>query len=857
MRNYIKNDLLELVQTMKELCSEILRACERNTTDYLIELLEQGQQAAISMGETIEKFEGDGTEAVSALEVFCDHMYELSETAASGETAVSKERKTFDRLLLNIENGIRHLPVTYEIVFFPYKASMWDCMESIYLVAVKDSDCRAYVVPIPYYDMERGGRFGQMHYEGDQFPTEIPIISWERYKLSERRPDIAYIHNPFDGYNLVTSIHPEYYSDRLKASVGKLVYVPYGIWGAEIPESHQKLPVYKNMDYMVIQTRKQAKFFQGPEFEGKLLPLGSPKFDRVVNYQKSGVEMPEEWKGVLDGKVKFFYNTSLSVLLKDTEATLKKIEYVISCFEGREDAALIWRPHPLMDSTLQSMRPQYLEWYRQIVQRFRQQGTGVFDTTSDVSRTIALSDAYIGEEASSVVDLFCATGKPLFILDMNVNTILSEREYCDPLFCGVVECGGKYWTFSYQFNALCTLDMETGKVDIVNSIPRAKLKQDYLVSSVYNYNGKLIIAPDHMDAIAEYDIETGKFDFIKLPDALSWANMGGVIPLEDGFLMLPARYHAVIQYSSKKKKYVYHWQIVDDVLKLRKKKGNEDSSYPIAGGILKNRCWYLILPRTNGILIWNIDTFQYEIVQVGDDENEYSAIADVRDGFLLQMREGARLLFWNPQTGETNVIDQFPIKFERCLDPNGEDHPFGGFLMAKDHLLLMPQLEDQILEINRDTLEISIYKIDWKEHIQEPREGIFDNRWGNIRNYIITSVEDYINQDYNEIGIITSADGCLLKLDIEKHQYTEVQLHYDYEALRNLFAIEHLYDKFELPIKSRENRYYTLGNFMDAMVDGRISKMNSQQIQAYREISANLDGTCGEKVHKAVKKTIQ
>ena len=117
-------------------------------------------------------------------------------------------------------------------------------------------------------------------------------------------------------------------------------------------------------------------------------------------------------------------------------------------------------------------------------------------------------------------------------------------------------------------------------------------------------------------------------------------------------------------------------------------------------------------------------------------------------------------------------------------------------------------------------------------------------------------MEDYINQDYNEIGIITSADGCLLKLDIEKHQYTEVQLHYDYEALRNLFAIENLYDKFELPIKSRENRYYTLGNFMDAMVDGRISKMNSQQIQAYREISANLDGTCGEKVHKAVKKTI-
>ena len=818
--------------------------------------MEQEQQAAISMGETIEKFEGEGTEAVSALETFCDHLYELSETAAAGETAVSKERKAFDRLLLNLENGIRHLPVTYEIVFFPYKASMWDCMESIYLAAAKDPDCQAYVIPIPYYNVERGGRLGQMHYEGDQFPAEIPIISWERYKLSERRPDIAYIHNPFDGFNLVTSVHPEYYSDRLKAFAGKLVYVPYGIWGAEIPESHQNLPVHKNMDYMVIQTRKQAKFFQGPEFEGKLLPLGSPKFDRVFNHQKNGVEMPEEWKSILDGKVKFFYNTSLSVLLKDTEASLKKIEYVISCFEGQKNVALIWRPHPLMESTLQSMRPQYLQWYREIVRRFRQQGTGVFDTTSDVTKTIALSDAYIGEEASSVVDLFCATGKPLFILDISVNRALSEREYYYPLFCNVVECGGKNWTFSQQFNALCTLDMETGKVDIVSSIPWKKTSQSYLVSSIYSYEGKLILSPNCMDTIDEFDLEIDEYKKIKLPDAFLWNNMGGIIPWKDGFLILPARYPIVVQYNKKKKKYIYHRQAVDDVLELRKKKGDEEHSYSIGGGVLKDGCWYLILPRTNAILLWYMDTFKYKIVQIGDDGNVYSAIADVRDGFLLQMYEGARLLFWNPQTGDTKVIDQFPEEFVYHLDPNDVSHPFGGFMMARNHLLLVPQLGNQILEINRDTLEISIYVVDWKNHIRELQEGMFDNRWANFRSFIVSNMDSYIVQDYDVMRIITSADVCMLKLDIEKHQYTEVQLHYDYEVLNSLFAVEHLYDKFELPIQSKENRYYTLGNFIDAMTDGRISKMNSQQIQAYREISANLDGTCGEKVHKAVKKTI-
>lgn len=242
MRNYIKKGLLDLVQTLRELCYEMLQECERKNKEYVYELLEQGQQAAISMGETIERFEGQGTEAVSALEVFCDHMYYINNIQVADELVVSKERKILDKLLLNIENGIRHLPIIYEIVFLPYKASMWDCMESIYFAAVNDSDCIASVVPVPYYDIVNNS-FGQMHYEGELFPKEIPIISWKEYNLSERRPDIIYIHNPFDKYNLVTSVHPDYYSDKLKKYVDKLVYVPYAIHREGVPNSHLRLPV--------------------------------------------------------------------------------------------------------------------------------------------------------------------------------------------------------------------------------------------------------------------------------------------------------------------------------------------------------------------------------------------------------------------------------------------------------------------------------------------------------------------------------------------------------------------------------------------------------------------------------------
>ena len=324
MREYLKNDLLEIVKTMRELCDVVLQECERENTSYLLELLEQGQQAAISIGETIEKLEGEGTEAVAALEEFCEHMYFLSENAGKEMVSVSKEKRILDKLILHIENGIRHLPSIYEIVFLPYKASMWDCMESIYFAAAKDPECNVSVVPIPYFDIGKNEQFGPMHYEGDMFPEQIPIISWKDYKISEHRPDIVYIHNPFDRYNLVTSVHPDYYSDQLKKYTGKLVYIPYGISRLIVPEGHLQLPTYENMDYIVIQSRKQEKYYKDKIFDGKLLPLGSPKFDRVISYQKNGVEMPAEWDKVLDGRTKFFYNTSLSALLEDTEAALKK-----------------------------------------------------------------------------------------------------------------------------------------------------------------------------------------------------------------------------------------------------------------------------------------------------------------------------------------------------------------------------------------------------------------------------------------------------------------------------------------------------------------------------------------------------
>ena len=63
----------------------------------------------------------------------------------------------------------------------------------------------------------------------------------------------------------------------------------------------------------------------------------------------------------------------------------------------------------------------------------------------------------------------------------------------------------------------------------------------------------------------------------------------------------------------------------------------------------------------------------------------------------------------------------------------------------------------------------------------------------------------------------------MLKLNLDTHQYTEVQTGFDIDDLKKLFPIEELYEKFEIPIKSREDMYHTLDDFIDAMAEGRIN----------------------------------
>ena len=453
MRKAQKQEILEFIESLHQAHEEIKAALQQNNLILVQNMLAECQEFAISLGENIEKLEGEGHVTVSCIEEYCETIFHTYKKIADNQFQENKIYKGLKKQLLKIENSAKNdITVRKEVVFLPYKASMWDSLESIYLAAKEDPNCDAYCIPIPYYDKNPDGSFRELHYEGAEYPDFVTITSYEEYDFEKRKPDVIYIHNPYDNFNLVTSVHPFFFSKNLKQFTDMLVYVPYFILNEIDPDNQEAIDGMKhfiwtpgviNADKVVVQSEKMKRIYVNEYIkaakengfqdhhidrtylEQKILGLGSPKIDKVLCTKNEDLEIPTEWLRIIekpDGSWKkiIFYNTTINALLRHNEKMLEKMEYVFRIFkENKDEVALLWRPHPLIKATVQSMRPTLWTEYEKLVKRYLEEGWGIYDDTADVDRAIVLSDAYYGDD-SSVVQMYKETGKPIMMQNVEI-----------------------------------------------------------------------------------------------------------------------------------------------------------------------------------------------------------------------------------------------------------------------------------------------------------------------------------------------------------------------------------------------------------------------------------------------------
>lgn len=437
------------IELFRKLCEGVYQELDRKDPGIqkACEYLEMAQQKAIDLGNYIEETEGEGHKTVSHLEEFCEVLFQIHEEIQSDRgLSASSAKGRLDTAVGRIEDSAhKDIVITKLVVFLPYKASMWDSLESVWQKENDDENTTALVIPIPYFDRNPDGTPKEWHYEGNDYPPEVPVTSFEEFDFERNHPDEIYIHNPYDDMNYVTSVHPFFYSENLKKYTDKLIYIPYFVLAEPNLENEEELKHIANYaiskgvlnaDETIVQSETMKKAYveclvkrygeQTREaWEYKIKGYGSPKFDRLLKKKDEEQEIPEEWKKIItkpDGTRKkiIFYNTSVVAILNQEQKMIDKIKDVFAVFkENKDDVALLWRPHPLIEATLESMVPEILEQYRQIVREYKEEGWGIYDDTPNMDRAIIISDAYYGD-GSSIVQLYEKLEKPIMIQNPEV-----------------------------------------------------------------------------------------------------------------------------------------------------------------------------------------------------------------------------------------------------------------------------------------------------------------------------------------------------------------------------------------------------------------------------------------------------
>lgn len=128
----------------------------------------------------------------------------------------------------------------------------------------------------------------------------------------------------------------------------------------------------------------------------KILRFGYPKLDKLYDILQKEPDIPEDWKGRVEGKTIVLF----------TANTVE--EEWLDFFEKEDGVVMIWRPHPLI---LQEKE----DFYKQISKKYQ---NVIIDDSLSYYSAFKISHACVSGVISSIMLNYLYTGKPLCFYDV-------------------------------------------------------------------------------------------------------------------------------------------------------------------------------------------------------------------------------------------------------------------------------------------------------------------------------------------------------------------------------------------------------------------------------------------------------
>lgn len=488
--------------------------------------------------------------------------------------------------------------------------------------------------------------------------------------------------------------------------------------------------------------------------------------------------LPIDWRERIQGKKVIFYNTSISNLLNGGDKHIAKIAQVLETFRTQRDVVLWWRPHPLELSTVESMRPDLARKYTAIRKQYEEEGWGILDTSADVHRAIAISDAYYGDW-SSVIHLYRVTGKPIMLSNDEAEDE-TNVEIMDILYYK-----GKLWFTAWNFNCLFSLNVDGHQINMLGEVPCNGITCSQMYNEILLVDNCLLLIPATASSIEKYDIDKRIFKELSLNSQYSEKSkyISGILDREYCYML-----------STKGENILKYHLITNTIEKIIPLELQPNRNTFCKRRMCKDdQCFYFVCKNGSSIGKYNMSDDKVAFWGFSERLEKINFVELFGDLLFVVFQTYIALV--DKKSGKLQTKVEFPPDFYQ------QEIAFIDYVRMDNIIYLMPYYSNMIIKVN-----------------MEKKSACEVKRYENINSkdfpqYLCASMTDNIIYAYSR------KDKCIHKISEKGIEKIELKLNKIEKTEHMLKCTAGHWEKEYIQLRN-ENGFYNLKFFLDDIKKG-------------------------------------
>ena len=210
---------------------------------------------------------------------------------------------------------------------------------------------------------------------------------------------------------------------------------------------------------------------------------------------------------------------------------------------------------------------------------------------------------------------------------------------------------------SKDVNAVFTVDLYDGKVNLVGSFPESDFLSPRLSAKIIEYGDEWIFAPMNAEKIWFLNKNTLAWRSVPIRLKSIPLKIFQGIRYQDKAFLIGANYPAIICMDMITNKLTYFEEAYKHL---------EDKRKQLADGYVRNDyvqdgdCFYVASTLSNEVLKFCMSDCSYEWIKIGNEENRYVGIAWDGKSFWLAPRNGRAVVRWDGEKCVEYKLPQIP-----------------------------------------------------------------------------------------------------------------------------------------------------------------------------------------------------